>query len=281
MKKPRLFLILSVAIICLIPSLAFTEENASVDQKKIDLEKFPNKGLVQAAWDCYNSKEYNAALAYAERSIALYDSYAKKIQASLRAPIPIDKINQYWVLNDVATAKFIKGRILWMRQDPAGAKRILSDIVQNYTYAMAYDRRGWYWNVAKASEDMLNAINLGIDFGDSSSSLLTSKTWECYNKKDYKASLGYAEQCIKMYKDTALWQQKSLSKYPKKEEIAKYWALNDVGTCYYLAGKASLKLGQRQKAGEYFKFLRKNLYFASCWDPKGWYWKITEALKPK
>ncbi|MCU0652053.1 MAG: hypothetical protein MUC39_03830 [Candidatus Omnitrophica bacterium] len=272
---------LFIAIFCLTFFTAFAEEPAAVNKEQIDLEKFPDKNLMQAAWDRYNAKQYDAALSYAERCIALYDTHAKKMQASLHAPIPREIINQYWVLNDVATAKFIKGRILWIRGDFKGAKSVLSDVVQNYTYAMAYDRRGWYWNVSKASEDMLHAIDLGIDFGDSSSSLLTSKAWESYSKKDYKSSLAYAEQCIKMYNEAAIWQQKSLAKYPRKEEISQYWALNDVGTCYYLAGKASLKLGDKQKSREYLKFLRKNLYYASCWDSKGWYWKVADAVKPK
>jgi hypothetical protein len=271
---------LLISSVLLIFTLSFAEEeSAPLEQSKKDTLKYPNKSLVQAAWDCYNSKNYDAALSYAERCIALYDTYAKKMQASLDSPMPKDKINSYWVLNDVATAKFIKGKILWIRKDIEGARSVLSDVARNYTYAMAYDLRGWYWSIAKAAEDMLRAIELGIDFGDSSSSFLVSKAWESYTKKDYKATLGYAEQCIKMYKEAALWQQKSLTNYPEKKEIKKYWALNDVGTCCFLAGKSCLKLGQKEKAREYFNFVKKNLKYASCWDPKGWYWKVVDAIK--
>ncbi|MCX5710998.1 MAG: beta-glucanase precursor [Candidatus Omnitrophica bacterium] len=155
----------------------------------------------------------------------------------------------------------------------------MSDIINNYSYAMAYDVRGWFWNVANAARDMLKAMELGIDFGDSSSSYLTFKAWEAYTKKDYKSCLGYSKQCVEMYKQAALWQQKSLTRYPRKEEIKKYWALNDVGTCCFLAGKASQKLGMAKEAKEYFNFVKKDLYYASCWDSDGWYWKVAEAVR--
>lgn len=274
-RLPLLFIFCFILSCIIAVGVYAGQESTSVNGRT----QYPSKSLVQAAWDCYNSKEYDTALLYAERCIALYDTNARKLQASLDAPIPKERINSYWVLNDVATAKFIKGKILWLRNDSESAKRMMSDITQNYRYAMAYDLRGWYWNVADAAKDMLKAIDLGVDFGDSSSSLLTSKAWEFYNKKDYKATLGYAEQCIKMYKEAALWQQRSLSKYPQKENISKYWALNDVGTCCYLAGKANLELGQKEKARDYFNFVKRDLFYASCWDPRGWYWKVAEALK--
>jgi tetratricopeptide (TPR) repeat protein len=280
MKKILILILLCISFVSSTAILYPAEQQSdSTKQAKKDVEKYPNKSLVQAAWDAYNIKDYDSALAYADRCIALYDVHARKLQASLTGPIPDNKINSYWVLNDVATAKFIKGKVLWARKDGEGAKRILTDIAQNYSYAMAYDLRGWHWSLANAAKDMIKAIDLGVDFGDSSSSFLTTKAWESYNVKDYKATLGFAEQCIKMYKEAALWQQKSLRKYPKKEEIPKYWALNDVATCCYLAGKAYKKLGDSKKAKEYFDFVKYDLYYGSCWDPKGWYWKVADAIK--
>lgn len=253
------------------------QEAALRQQEAVEIEKYPSKSLVQIAWECYNAKQYDAALSNAERCIALYDTYAKKQQASLKEPIPTNKIHFYWMLNDVATAKFIKGKVLWEKKDRDGAKAAMNDVADNYGYAMAYDRRGWFWSVSGAARDAIRGMELGIDFGDSASNLLTTKAWEAYEKKDYQAALGFAEHCIRMYKDTAIWQQKSLSRYPKKENIHLYWALNDVGTCCFIAGKSCRMLGQRAKAKEYFTLLEKQLYYASCWDPKGWYWRVVDA----
>jgi len=273
------------ALFCATAFAQQQEEKAappSSANQEVDTEKYPNKSLVQASWEQYNAKNYDKAIIYAERCISLYDAKAKQMHASLSAPIPDNKINMFWMLNDVATAKFIKARCLWLKKDAPQAKQVLSDIIQNYKYAMAYDVRGWHWSVAAAAGDMLRAIGMGIDFGDSSSSFLTMKAWESYTKKDYQVALAYAEQCILMYKEAALWQQKSLRKYPNKEEIEKYWALNDVGTCCYLAGKSAVQLGgeeNRKKAREYFSLVKTKLYYASCWDTRGWYWKVADALK--
>ena len=268
--KAAMFL-LSCACLVL---LAIPQTLYSAQQQVPD---YPNKGLVQAAWDSYNDKKYDDALSFAERCISIYDNNAKKLQASLKGPIPDNKINLYWQLSDVATAKFIKGKILYYKTETKQARQVFSDIIHNYGYAMTYDLRGWYWNVADASKDMLKAMDLGIDFGDSSSSALTTKAWEAFNAKNYKATLGFAEQCIKKYKEAALWQQKALSKYPKKEEIRKLWALNDVATCYFIAGQCYRKLGDREKSRACFSFVRNNLSFGSCWDTHGWYWRITDA----
>ena len=124
------------------------------------------------------------------------------------------------------------------------------------------------------------AVENTIDIGDSSSSFITTKAWEMYNKKEYTSALAYAEKCIELYKSEAITQQKSLARYPEKADIPKYWALNDVGTCYYIAGLVSMETGRNKQAQGYFTFIAKSLSYASCWDPKGWYWKVSpEANK--
>ena len=279
--KSRLYSILACAIFILVRVFLLYAEDKRVPEGQCKVYKnvYPNKSLIQSAWDCHNEKEYDNALPYIEKCIALYDEKAKQLQASLTSPIPRDKINQYWMLNDVATAKFIKGRILYLKGNKKEARELFSDVIHNYSYAMSYDLRGWYWSISDAARDMLKAIDMGIDFGDSSSSFLTSKAWESYGKKDYKSAIGYAQQCINKYKETALRQQNSLSQYPKKEDIKKYWALNDVGTCYFIAGKSYPKLGDKAKGREYLSFIKSNLKFASCWDTHGWYWRVADALK--
>ena len=119
-----------------------------------------------------------------------------------------------------------------------------------------------------------------VDIGDGSSSFITTKAWEMYNKKEYKNALAYAEKCIGLYKSEAITQQESLTRYPEKVDISKYWALNDVGTCYYIAGLVSLEMGKNEQAQGYFSFITELLPYASCWDPKGWHWKVSlEAEK--
>jgi len=126
---------------------------------------------------------------------------------------------------------------------------------------------------------ILNAEDI-IDIGDSSSSFMTTRAWEMYNKKEYLSALAYAEKCIELYKSEAVTQQESLARYPEEADIPKYWALNDVGTCYYIAGLVTKEMGKNKEAEGYFTFVAESLSDASCWDPKGWYWKVSpEAEK--
>ncbi|MBE7159385.1 MAG: beta-glucanase precursor, partial [Rhodospirillales bacterium] len=59
------------------------------------------------------------------------------------------------------------------------------------------------------------------------------------------------------------------------------WALNDVGTCYFIKGQALESQGKKKDAVAAFKYLSDNLAFAQCWDPKGWFWKPADAARDK
>jgi len=121
----------------------------------------------------------------------------------------------------------------------------------------------------------------GYDFGDSKSVTLTTKAWQALNGKDYAAVAAYTDKCITLYKDTAVQQQGSLKEAADKDSAAQYWALNDVGTCYYIAGKALDDKGDKKGAIASYKFLVDKLAFAQCWDPNGWFWKPADAAKKR
>jgi hypothetical protein len=119
------------------------------------------------------------------------------------------------------------------------------------------------------------------DFGDCKSVTLTGKAWQALNAKDYAGVAAYTGKCIDTYKDTAIQQQASLKAPADKDSANTYWALNDVGTCYFIAGKALDDKGDKKGAIAAYKFLVDNLSFAQCWDPNGWFWKPADAAKKR
>ena len=121
----------------------------------------------------------------------------------------------------------------------------------------------------------------GYDFGDFKSVTLTTKAWQALNAKDYDAVAAYTGKCIDTYKDTALEQQGSLKAPADKDSANTYWALNDVGTCYFIAGKALDDKGDKKGAVAAYKFLVDKLTFAQCWDPGGWFWAPADAAKKR
>jgi len=127
-----------------------------------------------------------------------------------------------------------------------------------------------------------SAAASSLDFGDYKSSTLTGKAWKALESKNYAEVSGYANKCIDTFKTQAVAQQKALTSPPtEKEQVFAQWALNDVGTCYFILGKSLDDQGKGKEAAAAYKFLVENLAFAQCWDPKGWFWKPADAAKER
>ncbi len=121
-----------------------------------------------------------------------------------------------------------------------------------------------------------------LDMGDSSSSTITGKAWDALNAKNYDTALAYTDKCIEMYGTKAVEMQKALTSAPTdKDQVFQQWALNDVGTCYFIKGQVLEAQGKKKDAAAAYKYLADNLAFAQCWDPKGWFWKPADAAREK
>jgi tetratricopeptide (TPR) repeat protein len=119
-----------------------------------------------------------------------------------------------------------------------------------------------------------------LDFGDFKSTTLVANAWKSLEAKDFDAAIGYTGKCIEMFQKQALDQQKALTEpvpSSDKEKVFAQWALNDVGTAYFIRGQAYEKAGKTKEALDAYKFLADNLAFAQTWDPKGWFWKPAGA----
>ena len=95
--------------------------------------------------------------------------------------------------------------------------------------------------------------------------------------------------CIKLFEKEALKMQKTL-KAPiptggnqglNREAVQALWALNEVGSCYFLQGKAYEQLKKPELALESYRKLVNELPYAQCWDPGGWFWKPAKAAQKR
>jgi hypothetical protein len=116
-----------------------------------------------------------------------------------------------------------------------------------------------------------------LDFGDAKSSTLIGKAWDAFNDKNYADAEGYANKCIELYQTQALEMQSGLKAKPDKDAAGNMWALNDVGTGYYIVGKSLEKKHDKKGAIDAYTFLVSKLSFAQSWDPGGWYWTPADA----
>ena len=127
------------------------------------------------------------------------------------------------------------------------------------------------------------ALVHAYEFGDRTSATLAGKAWEALGKDDIEAVLAYTNKCLELYGEAAKKMQSSLTDYQtgKKEDIFKYWALNDVATCLFIQGEAYRKANMMDEAKEVFQKLVSEYTYGQCWDPKGWFWKPAEAAQEK
>ena len=121
----------------------------------------------------------------------------------------------------------------------------------------------------------------GLDYGDYSSMTLQVKAWDALGEGRYEDAVKYTEKCAELYEEKARQMQAELSAKPAPEKVNDYWALNDVGTTYYIRGEALTKLRKYSEALAAYKVVKDELYYSQAWDPKGWYWSPSDAAYPK
>ena len=122
------------------------------------------------------------------------------------------------------------------------------------------------------------------DFGDYKSSTLTTKAWKALGEGDTALVKAYTHKCIDSFEKQAIDMQKGITgpvSTDDKEAVFKNWALNDVGTCYFILGSALEKSGDKKGALEAYKTLSEKFPDAKCWDTKGWFWTPADAAKGK
>ena len=120
-----------------------------------------------------------------------------------------------------------------------------------------------------------------VDFGDYTSETLTTKAWLALIAEEPDLALVYTAKCIELYAKEALKMQASLTAYAPKDNVFNYWALNDVGTCYFITGEALLQKKQWAEAHAAYETCIRDFSYSQCWDPKGWFWKPAVGARGK
>jgi len=127
------------------------------------------------AWEVFDRSDYAAAIRFADRCIDDFGPAAARMQASFvteNVPAPPtgavsdaerNKIFQRGLLNDVATAFFVKGRsseYLYRNGGP-DSERYKNEAEASYrqacelSHGRAWDPKGWFWSPCEAAQDRL------------------------------------------------------------------------------------------------------------------------------
>lgn len=130
---------------------------------------------LKEAWDAFNKKDYEKAISFANECIDNFGKAAYRIQQELDSlkvtlpptgsvsPAEKDKIFKRGLLNDVATACWIKGRsaeYLYRKADSKKEeykKMTLNAYKETckYKHGRTWDPKGWFWSPCEAANDRL------------------------------------------------------------------------------------------------------------------------------
>ncbi|MBF0486198.1 MAG: tetratricopeptide repeat protein [Candidatus Omnitrophica bacterium] len=264
--------------------LAFAQSQAAA----YNFGDYKSSTLAGKAWQALSEKNLDSVVVYSNKCIELYADKAKEMQANLKEPVTGDqqKIFSLWALNDVATVLYIQGEAYRQAGKNDKAKEAFSKILSDYSFGQTWDpAQKIFWKPADAAKDRLDMISKGLnlDYGDMSSASIVKGAWGALAAKDIEAVKAYVAKVTELYGAKAKEMQAGMKEFAweSKEKIFSFWALNDVGTAYFILGEAYRQAGKNADATVAFQKVVNEFGYSQCWDPQGWFWKPAEAAQQK
>ncbi|MDD5044381.1 MAG: glycoside hydrolase family 2 TIM barrel-domain containing protein [Candidatus Omnitrophica bacterium] len=149
MRKPGSLILSFIFVFCV---LGFTPAAFSQDKPAA-------AELLQKGWDAHGKYDIENTFKYTQECIDLYKEEADREQAALTSmPQNKQEIEALQVLNEVATCYFIQGESYMRQEKFQDAIKVFQLIIDKYPYAQAWDPRGWFWVIAKASQDSIDKM---------------------------------------------------------------------------------------------------------------------------
>jgi cellulose synthase/poly-beta-1,6-N-acetylglucosamine synthase-like glycosyltransferase len=111
---------------------------------------------------------------------------------------------------------------------------------------------------------------------------LMSSAWDFVDRQDYGNSIGYALKVTNLYASEAGLQQELLRNKVDsrtKNNYDKYWALDAVGSAYFLIGKAYYEQNDKENSKKFFDMVTSQYEDSYIRDRDGKYWRISESIR--
>ncbi|MBF0479272.1 MAG: tetratricopeptide repeat protein [Candidatus Omnitrophica bacterium] len=140
------------------PAEAAKEKMSQIDTGvNVDFGDYSSSYLVGQAWRALPAGDVKVVTTYTDKVIDLYAAKAKEMQSSL-TEYPWqskEQVFNYWALNDVGTALYIKGQVLAKAGKKDEAKAAYKTLVDQFSFAQCWDPQGWFWKPAEAAQEAL------------------------------------------------------------------------------------------------------------------------------
>ena len=127
----------------------------------LDMSDPSSSALLTKAWQNAEAGNPDAAIAYTNKVIEIYNAQALEQQAATTTkPTEKEAIFALWALNDVATAYFIKGQILEKQGKKNEAVEAFKFVSEKLPMAQCLDPEGWFWSPADAATARLQKLEV-------------------------------------------------------------------------------------------------------------------------
>ncbi|MBF0618781.1 MAG: tetratricopeptide repeat protein [Candidatus Omnitrophica bacterium] len=124
-----------------------------------DLAGASTEDLVKKCWAASSRGDYTEIDRVVNAMVAAYEQQAMALHAELSAFPPVAIVGNYKVMNDVATALFIRAEGLMHQGQNDKAIAAFQDLIKTYPYAQSWDpSRGAFWSVAEKSRASLDTL---------------------------------------------------------------------------------------------------------------------------
>lgn len=163
-QRSSVFMTLSIIMLLILTfSIILMPKLTNADEK-----------CLKNAWEVFNVKDYKKSIKYADECIDSFGKKAARIQKELEEdniPDPPtgavedaekNKIFKRGILNDVASAYWIKGRAaeyLYKTTKNNDYKKMATEaytiVCKDYKYGRTWDPKGWFWSPCEDASDRL------------------------------------------------------------------------------------------------------------------------------
>ncbi len=255
-----------------------------------------HEAQILAAWEAWERQDYAQAIKHADECIEAFAGTAKRRQAELDgAEIPVGVVKPAdraaifanGPLNDCATAYYIQGRAAFkLGKRDLGVQSLA--LATKFPAARTWDPGGWFWSPAEAAQ--LYLIDPTVA-DKAPHEVYTANAWAAFNAGRDAQAIHIAQKCIDQFHAQALELERDLVrrkvKLPEgavskamKQQIFQTGPLADVGTCFFIQGRAAERLGDTKAAAATY-LLGSRLTQARCFDPRGWFWSTALACSDR
>ncbi|MEK7849291.1 MAG: glycoside hydrolase family 2 TIM barrel-domain containing protein [Candidatus Omnitrophota bacterium] len=114
--------------------------------------------LVSLARKAKDKDEFDKVYSLVRQAMERFGEGARAQQKALKDFPPSEQINNYAALNNTAECQFIKAEALKKQGKKADAIAAFKVIVSDFSYAQAWDPRGWYYKLATTSQEAVDRM---------------------------------------------------------------------------------------------------------------------------